>query len=174
MTLQQDLLEQAENLVTSSKPGPSKQANLRRAVSAAYYALFHQFTADATFSHISNVSGLREVSRRSLGHGQMKDACKAFLSYNPPKKREVKNFVDLINPPLDTDLKFVLEAFIELQAARHNADYNTLIPQSRSDALRLVSKAKEAHSKWTKASGIGSTANAKILMAAFMLKPRLG
>jgi uncharacterized protein (UPF0332 family) len=40
VALHDDLLAQAEHLARVDKKKP-KQANLRRAVSAAYYALFH-------------------------------------------------------------------------------------------------------------------------------------
>ena len=44
MSLPEDLLEQAVHLATLDARRP-KQANLRRAVSTAYYALFHLLTA---------------------------------------------------------------------------------------------------------------------------------
>ena len=45
MTLHHDLLDQASHLATRETKKP-KQASLRRAVSAAYYALFHLLVAD--------------------------------------------------------------------------------------------------------------------------------
>ena len=46
MSLQQDLLRQARHLATKEPRRPS-QASLRRAVSAAYYALFHLLVDEA-------------------------------------------------------------------------------------------------------------------------------
>ena len=46
MSLQQDLLRQARDLATKEPRRPS-QASLRRAVSAAYYALFHLLVDEA-------------------------------------------------------------------------------------------------------------------------------
>ncbi len=46
MPLAQDLLEQARHLA-NREPKRPKQASLRRAVSRAYYALFHLLTAAA-------------------------------------------------------------------------------------------------------------------------------
>ena len=75
--LQDDLLDQAEFLLSRDERRP-KQANLRRAVSAAYYALFHQLAADTTFNHLSSRPRLlQEYARRSLGHHEMKAAAKA-------------------------------------------------------------------------------------------------
>lgn len=45
MTLHHDLLEQAEHLAKRETKKP-KQASLRRAVSSAYYALFHLLVSD--------------------------------------------------------------------------------------------------------------------------------
>jgi len=47
MSLAKDLLDQANRLARSEKSKP-KQASLRRAVSTAYYALFHLLIAEAT------------------------------------------------------------------------------------------------------------------------------
>ena len=47
MSLHADLLEQAEQLAQLDPRRP-KQANLRRAVSSAYYALFHLLTWEAS------------------------------------------------------------------------------------------------------------------------------
>ena len=49
-----DLIEQAEHLVYLD-PGKPKQANLRRAVSAAYYALFHYLVLEACRTQMDNV-----------------------------------------------------------------------------------------------------------------------
>lgn len=83
----EELLEQARHLL--ARPGQSKQADLRRAVSAAYYALFHQFTADTTFTHTSaRPKGLREISRRAIGHSEIKRACMAFIAVGKGVKSE--------------------------------------------------------------------------------------
>jgi hypothetical protein len=47
MSLHSDLLDQAERLATLDPRRP-KQVNLRRAVSAVYYALFHLLTSEAS------------------------------------------------------------------------------------------------------------------------------
>ena len=46
MSLAQDLLDQADHLVNMDGANP-KQASLRRAVSTAYYALFHLLVDEA-------------------------------------------------------------------------------------------------------------------------------
>ncbi len=59
MSLHDDLLEQAKHLA-NREPRRPKQASLRRAISAAYYALFHLLVDEATkllavdFEHCGN------------------------------------------------------------------------------------------------------------------------
>ena len=49
MSLHADLLKQARHLSTKEPSRPS-QASLRRAISAAYYALFHRLVDEATLT----------------------------------------------------------------------------------------------------------------------------
>jgi hypothetical protein len=69
MAYHDDLLSQALLLVHTS---PSTQASLRRAVSAAYYGVFHLLIAEAT-SNWSNVK-LRAALGRAYDHGIMRTA----------------------------------------------------------------------------------------------------
>lgn len=58
-----------------------KQANLRRAVSSAYYGLFHYLVAKATQAAIGTAPDLlpfRQATARAFVHGTMKEACRAF------------------------------------------------------------------------------------------------
>jgi len=47
MSLARDLLEQAQHL-SRREPRRPRQASLRRAISAAYYAMFHLMVQEAT------------------------------------------------------------------------------------------------------------------------------
>jgi hypothetical protein len=47
MALPEDLLEQAQHLVSGERTRP-RQASLRRALSTAYYSLFHLLISEAT------------------------------------------------------------------------------------------------------------------------------
>jgi hypothetical protein len=75
-----DLLEQARRLATLDVRKP-KQANLRRAISATYYAMFHLLVDEACRVLIGaqhNQSPFRQVLGRAFTHGAMKEACKSF------------------------------------------------------------------------------------------------
>ena len=99
-----DLIATARGLAES---GPS-QANLRRAVSTAYYAVFHCLAGTAADLLIggSRSEAWHQVYR-ALEHGSAKTACrnKQAMERFP---REVQCFAD---------------TFVTLQQARHQADY---------------------------------------------------
>ncbi|MDE2479328.1 MAG: hypothetical protein KGM87_10580 [Betaproteobacteria bacterium] len=78
MSLAKDLLTQAQQLATLDKGRP-KQANLRRAVSSAYYALFHLLVAEgaAAVGARLNAAGRARV-RRAFAHAEMKEVCRAY------------------------------------------------------------------------------------------------
>jgi hypothetical protein len=144
LALHHDLLEQAAHLATRETKKP-KQASLRRAVSAAYYALFHLLIADGA-SRLSPTipNGLRPLIQRAFNHGDMRTVCKGFadghqktiqnkqVSSPPPATRS------LITLPLDPQLFTVVQAFVDLQEARHDADYNLDKQWNRLDVLNRV------------------------------------
>jgi hypothetical protein len=73
--LANDLLDQARLLATMDATRP-KQASLRRAVSTAYYAVFHLLLAACTRRIApATPAGLAERIVRSLAHAEMKEVC---------------------------------------------------------------------------------------------------
>jgi len=112
MAYHDDLLKQALQLVRDT---PSTQLTLRRAVSAAYYAAFHFLIAEAT-SNWSNAP-LRAALARAYDHGVMKTASNRILNLGDfPFTGE--------DPAAVASLRFVAQAFSQLQEDRHFADYN--------------------------------------------------
>ena len=67
----EDLLELARHLANLERIQP-RQAYLRRAVSTAYYALFHLLISEATLNW--GRSDLRAELGRVFAHGKMKSA----------------------------------------------------------------------------------------------------
>lgn len=107
MALPHDLLEQAQFFVHRESRKP-KQASLRRAVSAAYYAAFHLLASEAA-RQASSASpvGLRLKVQRALEHGTMKEAAKRIESQNLPDP--IKS---LISSSLSGDLVAVAHNFV--------------------------------------------------------------
>lgn len=77
-----DLLEQASHLATRDRKGKPKQANLRRSVSSAYYALFHLLVGEAAARLLApkGLAGLRVGLARQFTHECMKTASRAVAS----------------------------------------------------------------------------------------------
>jgi hypothetical protein len=76
----EDLLAQAAILATLDAKKP-KQANLRRAISSVYYAVFHLLVDEACRIQIGahhNQAPFRQVLGRAFAHSVMSDACKSF------------------------------------------------------------------------------------------------
>jgi uncharacterized protein (UPF0332 family) len=88
LALHHVLLEQATHLATRETKKP-KQASLRRAVSAAYYAIFHLLVADgAKRLSPTNPAGLGPLIQRAFSHGDMRAVCKGFADGH---KSAIKN-----------------------------------------------------------------------------------
>ena len=177
MPLPNDLLDQAFHLA-GREPKKPRQASLRRAVSAAYYALFHLLTAEgAKRLSPAKPKGLRPLIQRAYNHGDMRNVCvsvaagqRAFLKsglsgQNPSPTHQLLRF------PLDAALFDVIEAFLLLQAARNDADYNLHTQLSRTEVLRRVEDARQAFTDWI---SIRDTPNATVFLSALLLQRHWG
>jgi len=85
MPFADDLLEQAYHLAKRERKHP-KQASLRRAVSTAYYALFHLLIDEAVGNW--GIVRQRSILARTFDHGKMRSVCddhvKRFYSAGSP------------------------------------------------------------------------------------------
>lgn len=142
MSLHDDLLKQAERLARL-EPKHAKQASLRRAISTAYYALFHLLIYESTRFLVSD-TGLQGLVPRAFGHGEMKSACEQFRDDKklPDQLKAVGGAV------IPADLQTVAKAFIQLQEARHAADYDVARTFNRADTLDFLRIANEAFEAW--------------------------
>lgn len=157
MSLATDLLAQAKHLATKEPQRP-KQASLRRALSAAYYALFHLLTSDAARSHSPRV--LRSRVKRAFDHAAMKEVCIGIAAGSPSGK-----LAGLFAPPISQDLRDVARAFVELQQLRHQADYDLDYVPNRADVLQKVLLTEQAFTKW---SAVKRSPNGLAFMAALL------
>src|SRR5258708_37751118 len=76
MPFPEDLLQQAYDLANKEPTNP-KQASLRRAVSTAYYALFHLLIDEAVSKWA--IERQRSILARTFEHGKMKGICDGVL-----------------------------------------------------------------------------------------------
>ena len=133
MPFPEDLLQQAYDLA-SKEPKNPKQASLRRAVSTAYYALFHLLIDEAVSKWA--VERQRSVLARTFEHDRMKSICDDVL----------KDFKSGGNVP--PELFTVAQSFIELQQHRNTADYDNSQQWSRTDVLNALTLATDAFNAW--------------------------
>lgn len=165
MSLATDLLDQADQLARLGPKHP-KQANLRRAVSAAYYALFHLLAAAAArqFAELCGRSKPETVSliTRSFSHIDMKKVSERFEKSELPAVLQGTE-ERYVTPP---DLLLVAEVFGELYAARMEADYNTANLVSRTEAEELIQEARKAFAAWER---VKDSADARTYLACFSL-----
>lgn len=141
-----DLLAQAKQLVALD-PGRPRQVSLRRAVSSAYYALFHRLIA---FS-VQNVLGAAaragpiglEMSRW-FDHGRMKTVSAWFSRRGsiPPRVASLLGYAS--GSAVPQDLNNVAATLTHLQEERHRADYDLSYRLSRTQATQLVAQVEVA------------------------------
>jgi hypothetical protein len=123
-----DLLDIAQHLALLDERRP-RQTSLRRAISSAYYALFHALAALCADELVgrSKPWNVYTPIYRTLDHGRAKDVFKRLLAGSVG------------------DIAAVGQAFILLQERRHIADYDPLpLPLGRSETLDLIDRAKRA------------------------------
>jgi uncharacterized protein (UPF0332 family) len=169
VSLSKDLVDQARHLA-SKEPKRPKQASLRRAISAAYYALFHHLTAEAGAFLVAGTAPERKLLRltvsRAFDHAEMKRISKAFNSGNPPQAWRRA----LAGSPLTADLRDVAEAFVELQEARHQADYDLSQTYNRQEVMELVRRCEEAFDAWSRCR---KTTAAEVYLVALLVNRQL-
>lgn len=110
-------LATARHLVTATKPS---EADLRRGVSSAYYAVFHKLLKTATERLLgTSLDTGYHTLYRAFEHGKMKRLCNEL---NLPKVKE--GYVKALGfeKPSD-DIREFARGFSELQQRRHEADY---------------------------------------------------
>src|SRR5450432_2002320 len=111
--LPEELLEQAKFLLTL----PPNQANLRRAVSAAYYSLFHLLVRATVLKWSEPLHQARIA--RIFEHERMKKVSVATIkSMGFEIDPGNSSSIEVISP---TELTKVARSFIVLQQARHDA-----------------------------------------------------
>lgn len=112
--------------------GRPQQARLRRAISTAYYAMFHALAESNSNTLIGSTRDLRnsvEWTRtyRALDHGRAR---------NQMNSSEISQF-----PVRMLDFAYT---FVDLQRQRHDADYNPHATFTRSDTFSAIGRAEDA------------------------------
>jgi hypothetical protein len=162
LTLHHDLLEQARHLAFR-EPGKPRQASLRRAVSTAYYSLFHFLLQEATNRLFpAKPTALRERASRAFTHFEAKNVCEVFAKKNGGIK-------DLTVDPVERQLTEIAATFVELQEARQRADYDLLQAFDRVQVVGYIDRTRLAIEKW---KIIRNKPNTNVFLAALLIHNR--
>jgi hypothetical protein len=137
------LLEQAWQLIASPASGAPRQADIRRAISTAYYAIFHFIltaAADEFVGVTKRQSSRYTIVYRSVNHSVLKKLCERLSNPNVSPDL-LKHFP---RSGLGTNLPPLASAVVELQEKRHLADYDPSKKFKTSDARRAIDTATGA------------------------------
>lgn len=154
MAYHDELLKHALDLAHKDPANPA-QADLRRSVSAAYYALFHLLVSElvAFWSHTDSKGALARMPQ----HRAMADASRKIQQMPFPGE----------DASVVRRLKDVAQAFVQLHDKREKADYDDTIYWALTEALREVKLAEESFKTWY---SIRTAATAQAYVASLLLK----
>jgi len=144
------LFEQADKLITP-QTGRPRQVDIRRAISAAYYAIFHGAITAAADQFVGMTN--RDESRygllyRSVDHKWLRELCKEVQKSTPSS-----NFRPYTPPGgFGADIAAFAAAVVALQVKRHTADYDVTVRMNRSDAVLAIAEARAALGRFDRAS----------------------
>jgi hypothetical protein len=143
MAFHDDLLELAQD-IANLHPGTLHQASLRRAVSTAYYALFHLLISEATSNWAR--PELRATLGRCFDHGPMKSASETKVSQINALFKG--NSLEGAAKSLNIHLRTVANAFIQAQQRRNDADYNLAKEWTPVEVATQIGSVSEAFKSW--------------------------
>lgn len=127
------MLTHAQRLAGAG-PGRPPDSDLRRGVSAAYYAVFHEFTAmisNCLLPHLSDDA--KGKVRRAFTHGELRGTADMVVeranvlakNMNAPLPKRLEVWGPLLDiSATDAHLVAGLRSFSRLQEQRHSADYD--------------------------------------------------
>lgn len=141
-----DLIGLAQHIARVDGVGRPKQAHLRRAVSTAYYAMFHYLVEEACCAQIGaqiSQRGYRHSLGRAFAHTVLKQACSSFGG-GTLKDSVIKGLPrdPQGNYRIPREIQNIAATFAELQEKRHLADYDLSERWKRSEVLTLIDQTK--------------------------------
>ena len=148
------LFDQADRLTAPPGAGGApRQADLRRAISSAYYGVFHAVLTEAADGFVGRTK--QDTPRyalvyRSVDHRTLRAICEDVKKSTLPAK--YSKYVP--RGGFGPDLVALAYAVVELQEKRHTADYDPLFREKMSDAILAIATARTALSQFRNANAI--------------------
>jgi uncharacterized protein (UPF0332 family) len=147
-----DLLSHADALLVSKGKGAPSQVNLRRAVSAAYYALFHRLLADSADRLVGRTKcneATYALVYRAFEHSKMRQRAEQAIN---PNSKIYKNLPRFGLADFSDHVRKGATAFVDLQIERHKADYDPRHKLTLETAKAQVGAARTAIANFSRAS----------------------
>jgi uncharacterized protein (UPF0332 family) len=165
MAYADDLLELARDIAKLNPPKAAHQASLRRAVSTAYYALFHLLVSEATANWAR--PELRATLARCFDHGAIKTASanaaarleKVLKGVSPEDATKNAAFL----------LHYVATTFVQAKERREDADYNMAREWTPLEVELQIVSVTAAFEAWRV---IRDEADAQAYLVAMLAKDR--
>ncbi len=167
MTHASELVRHARELIGGqyALPGSaSDETVLRRALSSAYYGLFHRLTTAGSMPFAAGGEPLRFQAARAFSHTAMRKVCDAHV--RSPARPFPPGLEKLIPAPPDKRLIGIALAFARLQEGRHSADHDLSTAIEPRYAAGLVSLAETALADF---DAIQSLPETTVFLAALLL-----
>lgn len=146
------LVDAADALIDhhAGKGGRPRSVWLRRAVSTAYYALFHAISLEAA-AHLlpSGRTHDQLAMARAFGHREIKTCCEWIAGRRGGIQRPVLPIVQTLKRGSVVD---VADSFCDLQEARHRADYDHLATFGKAASSAHVLDARRSIARLSAAS----------------------
>lgn len=162
------LLDQARSLIAPTQAGAPRQADVRRAISASYYAIFHltmAALADQFVGITKRDTTAYSLAYRSTDHRTLKELCLDLKKTTPPSK--LARY--LPGGGMGNDFIAYATAVVELQEKRYAADYDPNAKVRLVDAKLAIQAATSAKAKF--ASLPTDTKLAYLSLLAFGARP---
>lgn len=141
------LLEQAERLLEPRKSGQNptgvRQVDRRRAISSAYYAVFHAIltdVADLFVGRDQRKSSRYALAYRLIDHRQVESLSNQVIRQTPEKKYQPF----MPDGGFDDSIRKFASLVIELKGDRNSADYDPSRWVGISDARLAIAQAQGA------------------------------
>ncbi len=160
------LFEQAERLIRPATGAP-RQVDVRRAISSAYYGVFHATltaAADQFVGRSNRSSTGYMLAYRSVDHSSFRrisnEVAKEHLSAKYARYEPEEGF--------GGNMRAFAEAAVELQDKRHSADYDPRARFDRSDASLAIDLGRVALRRF----GEAELGHRRAFLALLLFSPR--
>ncbi len=161
------LLQQAARLIESPQPGPARQVDIRRAISACYYSVFHRVlcaAADTAIGRVHRATARYARVYRSVEHRDLRTICdiakRSSLPVGYQEHGPVGGFV--------ANIRAFAESVVWLQERRHAADDDPRPRYHAGHAREAIIVAAAAHQDWRAAP----TEQKDALLWLLLFRPR--